>query len=68
MVHRRGAKGAERKVLSLAVERRQGKSFTALRPIGLIMDLNELSSKIIGAAIEVHKNLGPGLLEFHPVK
>jgi GxxExxY protein len=27
------------------------------------MDLNELSSKIIGAAIEVHKNLGPGLLE-----
>ena len=27
------------------------------------MDINELSSKIIGAAIEVHKNLGPGLLE-----
>ena len=27
------------------------------------MDLNELSSKIIGAAIEVHKILGPGLLE-----
>jgi len=25
--------------------------------------LNELSSKIIGAAIEVHKALGPGLLE-----
>jgi GxxExxY protein len=24
---------------------------------------NELSKKIIGAAIEVHKNLGPGLLE-----
>ena len=24
---------------------------------------NELSSKIIGAAIEVHRNLGPGLLE-----
>jgi GxxExxY protein len=27
------------------------------------MDLNQLSSQIIGAAIEVHKNLGPGLLE-----
>ena len=27
------------------------------------MKLNELSSKIIGAAIEVHKKLGPGLLE-----
>ena len=26
------------------------------------MDINELSSKIIGAAIEVHKTLGPGLL------
>ena len=28
-----------------------------------IMELNELTSKIIGASIEVHKNLGPGLLE-----
>lgn len=27
------------------------------------MDINELSSKVIGAAIEVHKALGPGLLE-----
>jgi len=27
------------------------------------MDINELSSEIIGAAIEVHKALGPGLLE-----
>jgi len=27
------------------------------------MKTNELSSKIIGAAIEVHKILGPGLLE-----
>ncbi|HEY4611529.1 MAG TPA: GxxExxY protein [Bacteroidota bacterium] len=26
-------------------------------------DLNELSGKIIAAAIEVHKHLGPGLLE-----
>jgi len=27
------------------------------------MDINQLSSKIIGAAIEVHRTLGPGLLE-----
>jgi len=27
------------------------------------MTENELSSKIIGASIEVHKQLGPGLLE-----
>lgn len=26
-------------------------------------ELNSLSSRIIGAAIEVHRNLGPGLLE-----
>lgn len=27
------------------------------------MSINELSNKVIGAAIEVHKALGPGLLE-----
>ncbi|MEW6671046.1 MAG: GxxExxY protein [Thermodesulfobacteriota bacterium] len=27
------------------------------------MDINQLSNKIIGSAIEVHKYLGPGLLE-----
>jgi GxxExxY protein len=27
------------------------------------MEINQLSNKIIGAAIEVHKTLGPGLLE-----
>jgi len=27
------------------------------------MRINELTSKIIGAAIEVHRHLGPGLLE-----
>lgn len=27
------------------------------------MDINKLSSKVIGCAIEVHKTLGPGLLE-----
>ena len=29
----------------------------------IVMDLNKLSNKIIGAAIEVHKALGTGLLE-----
>jgi len=29
----------------------------------ITMEINHLSSKIIGAAIEVHKALGPGLLE-----
>ena len=28
-----------------------------------MMDINFITSKIIGCAIEVHKNLGPGLLE-----
>ena len=27
------------------------------------MEINEVTKKIIGCAIEVHKNLGPGLLE-----
>jgi len=27
------------------------------------MEINEVSSRIIGCAIEVHKTLGPGLLE-----
>ena len=27
------------------------------------MEINDLTGKIIGLAIEVHKNLGPGLLE-----
>jgi GxxExxY protein len=27
------------------------------------MELNEISEKIIGAAIQVHTTLGPGLLE-----
>jgi GxxExxY protein len=27
------------------------------------METNEITQKIIGSAIEVHKNLGPGLLE-----
>ncbi len=28
-----------------------------------MMDINELTGKVIAAAIEVHKHLGPGLLE-----
>jgi len=29
----------------------------------LFMDINKLSKEIIGCAIEVHRSLGPGLLE-----
>jgi len=36
--------------------------------IKMMMDINKLSSRIVGIAIEVHKTLGPGLFEFHPVK
>jgi GxxExxY protein len=35
----------------------------AQRAVEKYMELNILSSRIIGAAIEVHKTLGPGLLE-----
>jgi GxxExxY protein len=39
-------------------------SALVLNKKGVFMsDINELSSKIIGAAIEVHKTLGPGLME-----
>lgn len=31
--------------------------------INLAMSENEISYKIIGAALELHKNIGPGLLE-----
>jgi hypothetical protein len=35
----------------------------------VIKEEDQLSNEIIGAAIEVHRNLGPGLLEsVHPVK
>ena len=34
-----------------------------MQNIGKNMDINHLTGKIIGAAIEVHKTLGPGLLE-----
>jgi hypothetical protein len=33
-----------------------------------MMDINKLSSRNIGSAIEVHKTLGPDLLEFQPVE
>jgi GxxExxY protein len=31
--------------------------------VGDLMDINQLTGKVIGSAIEVHKSLGPGLLE-----
>ncbi len=45
--------------------RRQWKSTQSAfgRSKAMVMNINQLTSKIIGAAIEVHKILGPGLLE-----
>ena len=35
-----------------------------MNPYGIVsMEINKLSKRIIGAAIEVHRTLGPGLLE-----
>jgi GxxExxY protein len=76
MAHHGGAEGAELKhsnfeiriskfplrTLSLCGEEELGFITTeALRPRRIVM--NGLTEKIIGAAIEVHKVLGPGLLE-----
>ena len=59
------AENTEIIVISIAVERTAIEklclSFNGFMEI--IMNMNQLSSKIIGAAIEVHKTLGPGLLE-----
>lgn len=38
-------------------------AYVALREIISVMNENELSFKIIGIALELHKNIGPGLLE-----
>ena len=38
------------------------------KQMGKFKDINDLTGAVIGAAIEVHKVLGPGLLEFYPVK
>lgn len=38
-------------------------AYIALREIISVMNENELSFKIIGIALELHKNIGPGLLE-----
>jgi hypothetical protein len=32
------------------------------------IELDVLSNRVIGCALEVHRHLGPGLLEFYPVK
>ncbi len=32
------------------------------------LELDVLSNRVIGCALEVHRHLGPGLLEFYPVK
>jgi len=44
-------------------KRRGAENAEDLKGIYKIMHENEISEKIIGAAIEVHRILGPGLLE-----
>lgn len=34
-----------------------------MRELNNLAELNKLTEQIIGAAIEVHRHLGPGLLE-----
>ena len=47
---------------------RNSDQIAILLPQESFMELNQLSSQIIKAAINVHRKLGPGLLEFYPVK
>ena len=65
IIHRRVAEDAKATDIFLSAERAERKKFILSRfhCSNLRMDLNELSSKIISACIEVHKALGPGLLE-----
>jgi GxxExxY protein len=43
--------------------KRKGVTMRHMGKIDLSTPINQLTEKIIGAAIEVHKHLGPGLLE-----
>ena len=60
---RKGRKGEGR--FPFLLRGQKGKDLTPRSSfvVRTMADINELSSKIIGAAIEVHKALGPGLLE-----
>jgi GxxExxY protein len=58
--HTEPTENTEKKTLSLKITL---STLRSLREDKLKMDLNELSSMIIKAAINVHKELGPGLLE-----
>ncbi len=62
-IHRRDAKVAERRP-PFVVRGQKGQPLLNIEATKEIeVDINKLSSRIIGAAIEVHKGLGPGLLE-----
>ena len=47
----------------LSGQKENNRTFSEASGYSMVSDINKLSSKIIGAAIEVHKALGPGLLE-----
>ena len=61
-IHRRVAKSAKKVSIFFSAERAEKKKNSIFSSMEL-MDINKISSKIIGSAIEVHKSLGPGLLE-----
>jgi GxxExxY protein len=63
--HRRGAEDAKNTEVSLSAERAERETPRSVNSAedSKRIDMNELSSTIIGGAIEVHKALGPGLLE-----
>ena len=44
-------------------ERHRGSQRDTENKKNINMELNEITSIVIGCAIEVHRNLGPGLLE-----
>jgi GxxExxY protein len=58
------AKGAKKKELTQSyTEKTQSYTEKNKKLKKKTMELNEITQKIIGCAIEVHKHLGPGLLE-----
>jgi GxxExxY protein len=48
---------------NLYIVNREEKQWNEVKQNKNIMEQDEITKKIIGCAIEVHKNLGPGLLE-----
>jgi len=67
MRHQMARPGAIRKAINHATNNQQNLRASAplrlSRPYNLGMTINEITEAIIGSSIEVHRELGPGLLE-----